>query len=134
VTGSNASRLEGYTEVAGQGAHVIVANPHGITCDGCGFINTPRATLTTGTPQIDNGALRGYDVGGGKIAIEGAGLNASNVGQFELITRTAEINAQIHAQQLTVVAGRNEVNAKTLEATAKAADGSAVPSVAIDSS
>ena len=134
VTGSNASRLEGYTEVAGQAAHVIVANPHGITCDGCGFINTPKATLTTGTPQIDNGALKGYDVNGGKIAIEGAGLNAGNVGQFELITRAAEINAEIHAQQLAIVAGRNEVDAQTLAATAKADDGSAKPSVAIDSS
>ncbi|WP_158268876.1 hemagglutinin repeat-containing protein [Pseudomonas mangrovi] len=134
VTGSNASRLEGYTEVAGQAAHVIVANPHGITCDGCGFINTPKATLTTGTPQIDNGALKGYDVNGGSIAIEGAGLNAGNVGQFELITRAAEINAEIHAQQLTIVTGRNEVDAQTLAATAKADDGSAKPSVAIDSS
>lgn len=134
VTGSNASRLEGYTEVAGQAAHVIVANPHGITCDGCGFINTPKATLTTGTPQLDSGALKGYDVNGGRIAIEGAGLNAGNVGQFELITRAAEINAQIHAQQLAIVTGRNEVDAQTLAATAKADDGSTKPSVAIDSS
>nr|WP_312481187.1 filamentous hemagglutinin N-terminal domain-containing protein [Stutzerimonas nitrititolerans] len=47
VTGANASRLQGYTEVAGKSAHVIVANPHGISCDGCGFINTPRVTLST---------------------------------------------------------------------------------------
>ena len=88
VTGSNRSQLKGYTEVAGQGAHVIVANPHGITCDGCGFINTPRATLSTGAPQIQDGRLKGFDVDGGDIAIEGAGLNASNVDQFDLITRT----------------------------------------------
>lgn len=44
VTGGNRSTLAGYTEVAGQSARVIVANPHGITCQGCGFINTPRAT------------------------------------------------------------------------------------------
>jgi len=86
VTGGNSSQLKGYTEVAGQGAHVIVANPHGVTCNGCGFINTPHATLTTGKPVIDNGRLSRFDVDGGAITIEGAGLNASNVEQFDLIT------------------------------------------------
>jgi len=97
VTGANPSQLRGYTEVAGQSAHVIVANPHGITCDGCGFINTPRATLTTGKPLMDGERLRGYDVDGGEIAIEGAGLNASNVDKFELITRSAKLNAELYA-------------------------------------
>jgi filamentous hemagglutinin len=48
VNGGKASQLRGYTEVAGQSARVIVANPYGISCNGCGFINTPRVTLTTG--------------------------------------------------------------------------------------
>jgi filamentous hemagglutinin len=48
VTGANRSQLNGYTEVAGKAANVMVANPYGITCNGCGFINTPNATLTTG--------------------------------------------------------------------------------------
>lgn len=134
VNGGSPSQLKGYTEVAGQSAHVIVANPNGITCNGCGFINTPRATLTTGKPVVENGQLQRYDVDGGQIAIEGVGLNAGNVGQFELITRAAAINAEIQAQQLAIVAGRNEVDAQTLTATAKADDGSAKPSVAIDSS
>ena len=64
---------DSYTEVAGRSAAVIVANPHGITCDGCGFINTPRVTLSTGTPVIENGRLQRFDVNGGQIAIEGAG-------------------------------------------------------------
>lgn len=134
VTGSNRSQLKGYTEVAGQSAHVIVANPHGITCDGCGFINTPRATLTTGAPVVDNGRLQGFDVNGGDIAIEGAGLNAGNVDQFDLITRSAKLNAEIHAKRLNVITGRNEVDAATLQATAKADDGSDKPQLAIDSS
>ncbi|KRV73914.1 RNase A-like domain-containing protein [Pseudomonas citronellolis] len=133
VTGANPSQLKGYTEVAGQGAHVIVANPHGITCNGCGFINTPRATLTTGKPILAGERLQGYDVDGGEIAIEGAGLNASNLDQFELITRSAKLNADLYAKQLTVVAGRNTVDAQTLAATAKPDDGSAKPQLAIDS-
>ncbi|PWU30937.1 adhesin, partial [Pseudomonas sp. RW407] len=133
VTGGSPSQLKGYTEVAGQGAHVIVANPNGITCNGCGFINTPRATLTTGKPILAGERLQGYDVNGGEIAIEGAGLNASNLDQFELITRSAKLNADLYAKQLTVVAGRNQVDAETLAASAKADDGRAKPQLAIDS-
>lgn len=134
VNGGSPSQLRGYTEVAGQSAHVIVANPYGISCNGCGFINTPQATLTTGKAVIENGQITRYQVDQGTVAIEGAGLNASNVDQFEIITRATTINAQIQAKKLTVVAGRNDVDARTLNATARAADGSQAPDLAIDSS
>nr|WP_305884109.1 hemagglutinin repeat-containing protein [Pseudomonas sp. PIC25] len=134
VTGGNPSQLEGYTEVAGKSAHVIVANPHGITCDGCGFLNTPRVTLSTGKPVVENGRLDRFSVDGGEIAIEGTGLNASNIDQFDLITRSAKLNAELHAKQLNVITGRNEVKAGDLSVTAKADDGSAKPALAIDSS
>jgi len=134
VTGTNRSQLNGYTEVAGQAAHVIVANPYGITCNGCGFINTPRATLTTGTPVLDaSGKLDHYQVDGGDVAIDGAGINANNVDSFEVITRSARINGQINANQLTVIAGRNDVDATTLQTTARADDGNTKPTLAIDS-
>lgn len=135
VTGANPSQLRGYTEVAGQSAKVIVANPYGITCSGCGFINTPNVTLTTGKPVLDAaGQLKSYQVDGGAVTIDGQGLNASDVDRFEIITRSAKINAQINARQLTVIAGRNDVDAQTLNATARADDGSAKPELAIDSS
>jgi filamentous hemagglutinin len=135
VVGGSPSQLRGYTEVAGQSARVIVANPYGITCNGCGFINTPRATLTTGKPVLDgSGRLDHFQVDQGSIAIEGAGLNASNVDSFEILTRSAKINAEIQANNLTIVAGRNDVDAQTLNATARADDGSAKPQLAIDSS
>jgi filamentous hemagglutinin len=134
VVSGNPSQLRGYTEVAGQSARVIVANPYGITCNGCGFINSPRVTLTTGKPVLDNGRLDRFQVDQGSVAIEGAGLNATNVDRFEIITRSAKINAEIQAQNLTIVAGRNDVNAQTLNATARADDGSSKPQLAIDSS
>lgn len=135
VVGGSPSQLRGYTEVAGQSARVIVANPYGITCNGCGFINTPRATLTTGKPLIDgSGRLERFQVDQGSVAIEGAGLNAGNVDRFEIITRSAKINAEIQANNLTIVAGRNDVNAQTLNASARADDGSLKPQLAIDSS
>ncbi|TSD79713.1 filamentous hemagglutinin N-terminal domain-containing protein [Pseudomonas sp. KBS0710] len=135
VNGGSPSQLRGYTEVAGQSAKVIVANPYGITCSGCGFINTPNVTLTTGKPMMDNvGRLDHYQVDGGAVTIDGEGLNASNVDRFEIITRSAKINAQINARELAVIAGRNDVDAKSLKATARADDGSTKPELAIDSS
>ena len=134
VNGGSPSQLKGYTEVAGKSAAVIVANPHGISCDGCGFINTPRVTLSTGKPVVEGGRLDRFDVDGGQISIEGDGLNARNVSQFDLITRSAQINAELHANQLNVITGRNDVDAANLSATAKADDGSAKPQLAIDSS
>ncbi|WP_248732358.1 DUF637 domain-containing protein [Pseudomonas sp. MWU13-2517] len=135
VNGGSPSQLRGYTEVAGQSAKVIVANPYGITCSGCGFINTPNVTLTTGKPVLDaSGQLQRYQVDGGAVTIDGQGLNASNVDRFEIITRSAKINAQINARELTVIAGRNDVDAQSLKTTARADDGSAKPELAIDSS
>ena len=134
VTGSNRSKLAGYTEVAGQSARVIVANPHGITCNGCGFINTPRATLTTGKPVIEGQKLDRFQVDGGDISIEGAGLNASNIDQFDLITRSTKLNADLYAKKLNVITGRNDVKADDLSVTARDADASAKPELAIDSS
>ncbi len=112
-----------------------MANPYGVTCAGCGFINTPNVTLTTGKPIIDpTGQLKSYQVDGGAVTIDGEGLNASNVERFDIITRSAKINAQINARELNVIAGRNDVDAQSLKTTARADDGSAKPELAIDSS
>ncbi|WP_273820419.1 DUF637 domain-containing protein [Pseudomonas asplenii] len=134
VNGGSPSQLRGYTEVAGQSAHVIVANPYGISCNGCGFINTPRVTLSTGKAVIENGRVDHFQVDGGAIDIDGAGFKAGTVEQFDLITRSARINAEIYARQLNVITGRNDVKADDLTAVARADDGSAAPALAIDSS
>jgi len=118
VTGTNRSQLQGYTEVAGKAANVIVANPYGIACNGCGFINTPNATLTTGKPVLDaSGRLQSLDVSKGSILIEGQGLDGSQSDAVSIIARATDVNAQLHAKSLTVVAGANRV----------AADGSISP-------
>ncbi|WP_273791757.1 filamentous hemagglutinin N-terminal domain-containing protein, partial [Bartonella sp. CM31XJBT] len=76
VTSSKRSALHGPGEVFGSPADVIIANPNGISCDGCGFINTPHATLTTGVPEIDaSGFLKGFEVRGGDITFGAKGAN-----------------------------------------------------------
>jgi filamentous hemagglutinin len=131
VTSTNKSHLGGYTEVAGPGAHVVVANPHGVTCDGCGFINTPRATLTTGKPVVEGGELKRYEVDQGQVTFEGQDANLTNVNQFEIITRSMQLNAKLHAKDASVVLGTNDVDAQTLEAAPREGTGEK-PKLALD--
>ncbi|OVZ85594.1 hemagglutinin, partial [Yersinia frederiksenii] len=132
VNSRDPSKLNGYIEVAGRKAQVVIANPAGITCEGCGFINANRATLTTGQVQLTNGQLTGYDVERGEIVIQGKGLDSSRQDHTDLIARSVKVNAGIWANELNVTTGRNQVDAAHQAINAKAADGSSRPSVAVD--
>ena len=63
VTSDTPTSMNGYLEVAGQKASVVVANPNGITVNGGGFLNTEHAVLTTGRTELDGaGNLQNYRV------------------------------------------------------------------------
>ncbi len=134
VTSNLPSGLNGYTEIAGQSAEFVLANPNGITCNGCGFINTPRATLSTGVPLMSNGALSALSVNQGNIVIEGLGLNASNIPALDIYARAVTLNASLFAQQLTVIAGRQSVEYASRAFSTYASNGSTTPQFAIDAS
>ncbi|WP_165359304.1 hemagglutinin repeat-containing protein [Achromobacter agilis] len=131
VTAPNPSQLMGTLEVAGNRANVIVANPAGITCNGCGFLNADRATLTTGRPQIGPDGSVALDVAAGKIRVEGEGVYGANLSQVDLIARSLEINAGVWADRLNVTAGAARVDYASGAASALAGDGAA-PTVALD--
>ncbi|WP_124094145.1 hemagglutinin repeat-containing protein [Burkholderia gladioli] len=132
VNSPNPSQIRGALEIAGARAELVLANPSGIYLDGAGFINTSRATLTTGVPFYGaDGSLAGYNVNRGLVTVAGAGLNASNLDQVDIISRAVQSNAAIYAKNLNVIAGANQVNHDTLAATPIAGDGPA-PTVAID--
>ncbi|BBB90465.1 two-partner secretion domain-containing protein [Methylomusa anaerophila] len=132
VSGPQASHLNGYTEIAGQKAEFILANPNGIFVDGAGFINTSHATLTTGAPVFGgDGSLSAFRVSGGQISIDGAGLNGGDTDRVDLISRAVTANAGIWTNELNVVTGTNEVQYDTLY-TDKISAASNKPAVAID--
>ncbi|EFG6220532.1 filamentous hemagglutinin N-terminal domain-containing protein [Escherichia coli] len=132
VNSRNPSQLNGFVEVAGKKAQVVIANPSGISCDGCGFINANRATLTTGQPQMKNGSLTGFSVERGEIQVTGKGMDASRTDYTDIIARSVKINAGVWAQDLKVTTGRNNVDIAHGQTEKKAADASSQPQVALD--
>ncbi|TGY47762.1 filamentous hemagglutinin N-terminal domain-containing protein, partial [Rodentibacter caecimuris] len=139
VNSSDPSVLKGYVEVAGKKADVIIANPSGIHCEGCGVINSDRTTFTTGKPQIQHGNLENFVVEKGKVSVSGKGLDNSRVDYTEIIARETQINAGVWSKkEMKVVTGKNTVKrtakpedlqiTHTTQATAQEAK----PQVAID--
>lgn len=131
VTSSNRSLIEGYTEIFGGGQYIF-ANPNGITINGGGFIGTPKATVTTGVPRVSGGNVQ-LDVARGDVLIDGAGINARNLDAFEIVSRTARINAEIQANRLDIVAGKGTYDTATGTVTPAAPDADPKPAVLIDS-
>lgn len=116
INSDDPSYLQGYIEIAGRRAELIIANPSGIQVDGAGFINASSATLTTGRPVMLGGHLDHYRVTGGTIGINGDGLDGQQTDYTRLIARAVDVNTGIWAKDLSVVTGANDVNAKTLDA------------------
>ena len=119
VTGTGSTSMDGFLEVAGNRADVVIANPNGITVNGGGFIHTGKAFLTTGKPIYDDrDNLQNLAVTGGLIDIEGKGLNGKEAGSLAILSRAVKINAGIWAKDLHITTGANNIDAKTLEASA----------------
>ena len=142
VTAANPSTLAGYQEILGPSAELVIANPYGITCNGCGFVNTPRVTLTTGVPTLNpNGALAGFTISGGQLAIGANGLDATRQSTLDLLARSVSVagNVIVGSQangisgDLQILGGANRFDYAMRTATGIAGTG-AVPQFAIDSS
>lgn len=109
VHSATASALLGPLEVAGAGADVIVSNPAGIYCDGCGFINANKVVLTTGMLNIDplGGVAPELDERGVGISIGTQGVMRwpNSAPQLELYARSLLIKGPIEARRFTGMAG-----------------------------
>lgn len=122
VRSNNPSLLNGYVEIAGGKADFIIANPSGISCNGCGFINAARVELATAKPNIEDGKLNGYAMGNGALEFAGNGLDASRADALSLLTQAARVNAGIWAKDLKL----------DIKAPPGTPDTSAAPSFALD--
>lgn len=132
VIGGSRSELQGKLEVFGGKANVMIANPNGITCNGCGFINAPGVTLTTGKPQFDKqGALEALEVKKGGVTIGGKGLDGSGADYVDIISRATELNGKINAQNLSLTQGANRISFKDGSIKPIAGEG-AKPQLAVD--
>lgn len=104
VNSSAPSDLRGTVEVAGNRAEVVIANPSGISCDGCGFINASRVTLaTTRAVAGANGAPGSLEVGDGVVRIGPGGMNTLAADYTDILSRAVEINGRLAARRLTMV-------------------------------
>nr|WP_118811130.1 hemagglutinin repeat-containing protein [Neisseria lactamica] len=111
INSSHSSQLNGYIEVGGRRAEVVIANPAGIAVDGGGFINASRATLTTGQPQYQAGDLSGFKIRQGNVVIAGQGLDARDTDYTRILSYHSKIDAPVWGQDVRVVAGQNDVAA-----------------------
>ena len=135
VTGQQASQMLGYTEVAGQKANVVIVNPNGITCNGCGFLNTARVTLASGHPELDaSGALSALTVTDGLVAFGRGGGNFTAVPVLDIFSRRIVLDGQVNAQNVQMAAGRNRIDYSSGVVHPLTSDGSQAPEFAIDSS
>ena len=110
VTGTGATSMNGALEVAGNKAHVIIANPNGISVNNGTFINASSATLTTGNPIINNGSITGYQVQQGSITVGEKGLNASKTARTDMLAEAVQLNGKVWAQDAQVVTGKNAIS------------------------
>ncbi|MEO7548553.1 MAG: filamentous hemagglutinin N-terminal domain-containing protein, partial [Ramlibacter sp.] len=133
VVGTGASQLRGTIEVAGQRADIVIANPNGISCDGCGFLNTAgRTSLVAGQVRTGiDGVIESFDTGPGAIHVGQAGLNAAEQEHLDLIARGLVIEGEIWARNIHAIAGANKVLYGTLEA-APQGGGAGGPLFAVD--
>ena len=105
VTSSNASTLNGYLEVAGNKASVVIANVNGISVNGLGFINTDNVVLSTGAvTNWADGSFKFSDNKGDMI-IAGDGLNARNPKQLDVFTNNLQADkSELYANELHISA------------------------------
>ncbi|MBL8573799.1 MAG: hemagglutinin repeat-containing protein, partial [Hyphomicrobiaceae bacterium] len=108
VRTATGSRLEGPVEVHGTTADVIVADPKGVTCDGCSFVNTRTGVLTSGSASVSGDKVR-IDNRSGVVSIGRGGVDAD--GNTLLTGRRVVIDGPVRAaNQLTISGGTSIID------------------------
>ncbi|MET4579317.1 two-partner secretion domain-containing protein [Ottowia thiooxydans] len=110
VISASPSIMRGALEVAGSRADIVVANPNGIHCDGCGFLNAGRVTLATGAPEWNEaGGVQGFRVERGVLSVGSGGMNAQDLHQLDLLARGIVVEGSVQSQRIRAISGANLV-------------------------
>ena len=121
VVSRNPSLLLGKQEVFGKAADYVLANPNGIACNGCGFINIPRASLVVGSAIMQDGAIASLQAASNGNALSVAGGGASGVNVLDLIAPRLDVRANVAAADaIRARAGFNTVDYASGQITATA--------------
>lgn len=112
VVSKNPSLILGKQEVFGMAADYVLANPNGISVKDGGFINTNRATLVVGKPEVKAGRLESLGVGGNtaaKLEVQGQ-LGGANVLDLVAPKVVVAANADVQAADaINMVSGSSKV-------------------------
>ncbi len=109
VVSRNPSLLLGRQEVLGHAADYVLANPNGISCSGCGFINTPRVSLLVGTPLVENGSLQGLVSANNRNSLQVNGIRGMEV--LDLIAPRIETAGEVAATRaINAFSGSNSID------------------------
>ena len=122
VTSANQSTLQGALTVSGDKAHVVLANPNGITVDGGSFVNSASVMLTTGDvhrftsvtgdtlTDLDDTALSVANpyyvayVDGGAIRITDNGIGGS-FSRLDLMAKTIAVEGSVDVDSVVSIFG-----------------------------
>ncbi|MFC7418376.1 hemagglutinin repeat-containing protein [Iodobacter arcticus] len=110
VVSRNPSLLLGKQEIFGMAADYVLANPNGITCDGCGFINTPRASLLVGNANVQDGQIQSLEAAKNNnlLQVQTGGARGEKV--LDLIAPRIDVRGNVQAEKaINAVAGFNSV-------------------------
>jgi hemolysin len=113
VVTANSSQLLGKQEIFGQRADLVLANPNGITCNGCGFINVNQATLAVARPTVEGGVLKSLTGSQTDALLQTDGtINAEGTDVLRLISPSAKLGGNVKGgQAVSILLGKNTVDA-----------------------
>jgi filamentous hemagglutinin len=145
VTSGNVSKLLGYTEIAGSKADLILANPNGIACSGCGFINTARLLMVAGSSDFDVSGNLGFNLKEQAnpnlyvplITIDGLGLDVTRTNATDIIASSVKLLSSIYGSDntaLTIKTGEGRYDYSTKEIAGNNTQNNTDPVFAIDAS
>lgn len=108
------SHLNGNMHIDGQKAHLVIANPNGITCNGCSVSGADQLTLAGGKILLyPNDTLQGYHNENNKSNIRINNTNKDNfssVNRFNVIAENIIVrNSDINTPNLSVFTGYEAV-------------------------